>query len=860
MAAGKKNPQIKKANQEVNFTENQLTELAKCANDPVYFVKTYCKIQHPVKGAIPFELYPYQENMIQSFYENKYVVVLSARQTGKALDIETDIATINGWKKMKDISIGDTVFDANGKPTKVIGVSDIMYNHTCYKVEFSTGDYIIADAEHLWNVSSLITKKIKTETKTTEEILRSGIKGYKNSQGRYGHKYHIPVAKSLELPDTDLAINPYLLGVWLGDGTSRTGEITSHKDDVGDLVDNIISCGKELSELYVRPRKNTNTYVITLYGLRKLLKENNLYMNKHIPIQYLRASHNQRLELLRGLMDTDGSVSKGVCEISLSDVNLSNDVYELICSLGLKPSMKVRKTSRKDSYRITFSAYREFIEVFKLKRKLEKVKYSPAKTRKYSTMKREIIGITKVQSVPVKCIAVDNNEHLYLAGKSLIPTHNSVTSSAFLLWYSIFNFDKTVLIASNKNKNAMEMIHRIRYMYEQLPNWLKPGITDDGWNKHSVGFDNGSRIESTATSEDSGRGMSISLLYLDEFAFVKPSIQEEFWTSITPTLATGGSCIMTSTPNGDSNMFAVIWRGSNSGTNDFIPIHVKWHEPPGRDESFKKSQIGLIGERKWNQEYACEFLSSDSLLIDSVFLLDLTEKLKLLKPESINKNNVLFWEQIEKNKNYIIGIDPATGSGKDYSVISGFRFPEMVQVFEWRSNTMATPLLYTILKNLLLYMEKLSTNVYFSVENNGVGEGIIALYEADETPPEMAEFVSESGKNRVGFVTTAKSKMKACVTLKNMLERGKLTIKSKRLLAELKSYVRTGAAYAAQLGETDDTISAVLIVIRILEEISSYEQDAFDKLYSQEDEVEDYGNILAGDDYDPDDEPLPIIF
>lgn len=192
-------------------------------------------------------------------------------------------------------------------------------------------------------------------------------------------------------------------------------------------------------------------------------------------------------------------------------------------------------------------------------------------------------------------------------------TGKSVTSAMFLLWYATFQADKTVLIASNKNDNAMEMIVRIKYAYEMLPHWLKAGVTDDGYNKHAIGFDNGSRIISTATSENSGRGMAISLVFLDEFAFVQQSIQETFWTSISPTLATGGNCIITSTPNGDSDLFSKIWRGANIpltqdsklGSNGFYPIQVRWNEPPGRDEKFQKEETAKIGEIKFRQEYLC---------------------------------------------------------------------------------------------------------------------------------------------------------------------------------------------------------------------------------------------------------------
>lgn len=222
-------------------------------------------------------------------------------------------------------------------------------------------------------------------------------------------------------------------------------------------------------------------------------------------------------------------------------------------------------------------------------------------------------------------IELDDGVHLYYTDG--IVSHNSITSAIYLLWYAMFHFEKTILIASNKNAGAMEMIHRIRFAYEELPYWLKAGITEDGWNKHQVGFDNGSRIISTATSEDSGRGLSISKLFLDEFAFVPPAVQSAFFTSIMPTLATGGSCIMTSTPNGDNDMFAQIWRsaiaGSTVGMEDeegkdggksegrefnrigFAPLEVRWDQPPGRDEKFKQKQIGLIGLLRWQQEYEC---------------------------------------------------------------------------------------------------------------------------------------------------------------------------------------------------------------------------------------------------------------
>lgn len=453
----------------------------------------------------------------------------------------------------------------------------------------------------------------------------------------------------------------------------------------------------------------------------------------------------------------------------------------------------------------------------------------------------------------------DNRLSIALAPRQI---GKSWIAGAFLLWFAMFKFEKTVVIASNKNDNAMEMIHRVRFIYERLPHWLKPGLADDGWNKHSCGFDNGSRIISQATSEDTGRGFAVSLLFLDEFAFVRDSIAEEFWTSVSPTLATGGSCIICSTPNGDTNRFAILWRGAQIpspenprvGINGFAPIEIKWDEPPGRDEKFKEAETAKIGEIRWLQEYECQFLSSDPLLVDTVALANLTKVVDLLKPIGL-LGDITFYKEPQANAIYLMGMDPATGAGNDYTAIVVFDFPNLEQVAEFRSNTTSSVTAYHMLKKLLRIFERAESMVYFSVENNGVGEAVMALYEADENPPETAEFVSETGQKRKGMTTTGKSKIKACLTFKEMVERDSLKIKSKALVAEIKNFVRARGSYAAKNGATDDLVMASLIAVRLLEEISTFDQDAYDKLYSHA-YLSDDGSSL----YDDGDYGLPMSF
>jgi hypothetical protein len=181
--------------------------------------------------------------------------------------------------------------------------------------------------------------------------------------------------------------------------------------------------------------------------------------------------------------------------------------------------------------------------------------------------------------------------------------------------------DSTILVAAHKYTGSQEIMQRIRYAYESVPDHIRAGATN--YNKGSIEFDNGSRIVSATTTENTGRGMSISLLYADEFAFVRPTIATEFWTSISPTLATGGKAIITSTPNSDEDQFALLWKGANKcedeygnptlvGQNGFKAYRSFWNEHPDRDESWAQQQRAALGVDRFRREMDC--LSGDSLV------------------------------------------------------------------------------------------------------------------------------------------------------------------------------------------------------------------------------------------------------
>jgi len=460
-------------------------------------------------------------------------------------------------------------------------------------------------------------------------------------------------------------------------------------------------------------------------------------------------------------------------------------------------------------------------------------------------------------------------EHRYnivLASRQVGKTE---TSAAYLLWYALFNEEKMILILSNKSDGAKEIISKIQNAYEELPHWLKPGIDDNSWNKHECLFDNKSRILAGATSPDSARGLAISLLYLDEFAFVKTHLQEEFWTSVLPTLSTGGSCIISSTPNGNSNRFAQMWREANND-GEFFPTKVPWDAPPGRDEKFKKEQIGILGNRKWLQEFECFFLSSDVTLIDNFVLTQIEKELEQLYKDNggdpiieMTVADVEFFKKPKKSLAYIVSVDVGTGSGKDYSVIQITEFPTMKQVGQFRSNTTSEKFLYSKLKNILLFLEQNSKEVYFSVENNGVGASILALYEFDDRPPTKSYLISDVNTKRLGIAMSEQVKRRTALKLKSMVESGSYKMHCLELVKEFKNYTRQGATFKAEVGATDDIIASLLIMVRMLEEMADFNPYAYETVYNAkgyDDKQEEWTERFVDDPQNLDDAPMPIVF
>jgi hypothetical protein len=421
--------------------------------------------------------------------------------------------------------------------------------------------------------------------------------------------------------------------------------------------------------------------------------------------------------------------------------------------------------------------------------------------------------------------------HNYRYSISLMPRQSGKSTSAagYLLWYAMFVPDSTILIAAHKYTGAQEIMQRIRYAYENCPDHIKAGVTT--YNKGSLDFENGSRIVSATTTENTGRGMSITLLYLDEFAFVRPSIAKEFWTAITPTLSTGGKAIITSTPNSDEDQFAFIWKGANKcedeygnptelGVNGFKSYRAYWPEQPGRDEQWAKEMQAQLGEDRFRREIGCEFIIADETLINPSTLIDLAG----IEPTH-RIGQIRWYKRPVKGSVYAVGLDPSLGTGSDPAAIQVFEANTTTQVGEWKHNKTDIPSQIKLLAQITKYISDCTgepNSIYYSIENNSIGEAaLVSLNEYGESNiPGI--FISEPGKKRKGFTTTNKSKLAACAKFKTLIESKKLTIHSHSLITELKSFIANAGSYAAKVGETDDLVMASLLSIRVIQQLSEY--------------------------------------
>jgi hypothetical protein len=388
------------------------------------------------------------------------------------------------------------------------------------------------------------------------------------------------------------------------------------------------------------------------------------------------------------------------------------------------------------------------------------------------------------------------NEHRFNIVLACRQSGKSISACAYLLWFALFHSEKTIAVLANKGATAREMLSRITLMLENIPFFLQPGCK--GLNKGSIEFSNNSRILAAATSGSSIRGLSVSLLYLDEFAFVERAA--EFYTSTYPVISSGKDTkvIVTSTANGIGNQFHKIWEGALQGINEFKPFRVDWYDVPGRDEEWKKQTIANTSQLQFDQEFGNTFFGTGDTLISADCLLSLRahNPIKTLEGGLLR----IYKEPVAKH-DYVMTVDVSKGRGQDYSTFTliDISVRPFEQVAVYRNNTIS-PLLFP---NIIYKYAKSYNEAYVVIESNDQGSLVCnGLYHDLEY--ENVHVESAVKANAIGIEITRKTKRLGCSAIKDILETHKLKIVDDQTIMEISTFEARGQSYEASDGNHDD--------------------------------------------------------
>ena len=411
-------------------------------------------------------------------------------------------------------------------------------------------------------------------------------------------------------------------------------------------------------------------------------------------------------------------------------------------------------------------------------------------------------------------LEVNSPNHRYYTNDIL--SHNTTVSAAVLLWYVIFNDSYSVAILANKLSTAREILTRLKRAFENLPKWLQQGVTI--WNKTDIAFENGSSVIAASTSSSAIRSKSINMLYLDEFAFVPRNIQEDFFTSVYPTIVSGTTTkiVISSTPNG-FDLFYKLWTNSVENRNEYKNFSVDWWDVPGRDEAWKIKTISNTSEEQFRQEFLAEFLGSSNTLISSQKIGSLT----FISPtHTHNEGSLTVYDDPKKGRIYFMVVDTARGTGNDASAFLVIDVTEIpYKVVCAYKDTLIDPLFFP---DVIFQVATHYNEAFVLVEINDNGQQIADILHQDL---EYDNVVFTSVKGRAGQVinagfgsqlqrgvrTTKQVKRIGCSNAKTMIENDKIILNDYNLINELSTFIQKGQSYEAEIGAHDDLIMCVVL-------------------------------------------------
>ena len=485
----------------------------------------------------PFWLLPWQETIVRDVFgtvkedgtrQFRTVFIEVPKKQGKQLSINTPIPTPSGFTSMGDLRIGDTVFDERGQPCRVVAKSEIDTKENAYRIIFRDGEEIIAGARHQWKVDCITGERKCDVIMTSEEIYQKRLLPC-NQNDNQRSPIRIRVGKALSTPTADLPLDPYTYGFWLGDGVSDKPYLTIFDEDVKDVLEAI-----PYQHTTFYPNGEGRSMCYRFEELKKVLVKS--HRDKAIQKEYLRASEKQRWELLAGLMDSDGHVSKikGQSIYCSSNKNLVDGVQELLWSLSIKNSMTESPSyfhgnpTGETIYTIRFVSFDD-MPVSKLKRYLIRRRHRIENARNGYRYIRSIEPIGN--GIPMQCIQVDSPSHCYLAGKSMIPTHNSELAAAITL-YLLFadNEPAAEVFSAAADRQQAGIVYEVaKRMTEMTPALLKRAKIMAA-TKRIVNYSSAGYYQVVSADTAGKHGYSLSGLCFDEL-HTQPS--RKLWDILT---------------------------------------------------------------------------------------------------------------------------------------------------------------------------------------------------------------------------------------------------------------------------------------------------------------------------------------
>ncbi|WP_369380387.1 hypothetical protein [Streptomyces sp. cg36] len=536
----------------------------------------------------------------------KRCLLVAGRQEGKALAVDTPVPTPDGWTVMGKLAAGDTVLDEQGRPT-VVTVAHPMSVTDCWRVTFCDGTSLDASGDHEWTVLDRLTRRAMRRkhpdapltdwasweyprrdrhgnphgpafapmTVTTRQLAAAGVRH------RREWRWAIPTTQPLELPSADLPVDPWCLGYWYGNGTKLAGAVTAHCEDADLVADRYRQAGHTVST--VVDRTDRCAVRVNIRGLLPQLRRLGILGTRHVPVLYLRAHPAQRLALLQGLMDSDGSgmydrPRSSNVEWSTTDPELRDAFLDLAHGLGFRPHT-IERRARLDGkdcgpyWRISFTPH---LNPFMLPRKAAHWTSDPDQgARMFGRTVRGIKSITRLPDQPTRCITVANPTGLYLAGEAMIPTHNSSTVGALCAHRLLTDpgphgHGCLVLAVAPSQRTAIELVSKVRGYLRAL----EVPLEQDAATSLTIGAGINSRIVALPGTPTSARGWSaVSLVAIDEAAYVA----EETYLALRPTLIASGGDLICLTSAGQEGTWAHrIWTKAPGWTK----VEVPWWKCP----------------------------------------------------------------------------------------------------------------------------------------------------------------------------------------------------------------------------------------------------------------------------------------